>query len=100
MTSSDNIPIPASDQEELIAFIKTRLEEVNRLSRSLAVSDALNVQAAVDQLERLSDSVNSVVDFVQHYYDSPLGLPLLKKIANNWSYHSHFNPQWAPRNRV
>ena len=97
-----------TEQEELIRFVRTRLDEARRLSLSLGVSTEMNSQAAADQMERLIDSVNEVVTFIQYFESyptqaaaperkvplSPLSIPILKKIANKWSYHSDFNPNW------
>lgn len=82
------------NQENLILFINMRLDEDRRLARSLAALDAPNVQAAADQLGRLIESVDTIVAFVQHYTGNPLNLPILRKIANNWSYHSDFDESW------
>lgn len=82
------------DTEELVLFIKDRLQEIKRISRSLAVSHVPNVQAAVDQLDRLSESVEAVITFAQYHYNNPIVLPMLKKIANNWPYHEEFKHTW------
>jgi sulfur relay (sulfurtransferase) DsrC/TusE family protein len=87
-------------EEDLAIFIKRRLDEVRRMNLSLSVSEDLPVQAATDQLGRLIDSVDAVVTYVRYYKvysdyeESPLILPILKKIANNWSYHEDFQDSW------
>lgn len=99
------------DQDELIRFIRHRLDENYRLAIMLGAEEALNVQAAADQLSRLVEAVNSVVTHIQYLENqpgipdgwlhgapyNPLSIPILKKIANNWSYHKDFNPDWAPK---
>lgn len=101
-----------TEQEELITFIKMRLDEINRLSRILSASTDLSIQAGADQLERLSSAVNEVVTFIMYFENHPtvsegwlhesplsfLSIPILKKIANSWSYHSDFNPNWRSSN--
>lgn len=101
-----------TEQEELINFIRMRLDEVNRLSRMMSASVDLSMQSGTDQLDRLSNAVFEVVTFIQYFENqptapekwlhgpplSPLSIPILKKIANNWSYHSDFNPDWKSNN--
>lgn len=79
---------------EMVIFIKTRLNEIERLIRQLSESNSIDIQAAVDQMDRLRESVNSTIDFVQHNPNSPLGTPVLKKIAQNWAYHQDFKKEW------
>lgn len=99
------------EQEELVRFIRMRLDEANRLGIMLGGEKSLNVQAASDQLLRLIGSVNAVVTYIQYFENqptrpegwlhgspyNPLSVPILKKIANNWSYHNDFNPAWATK---
>jgi hypothetical protein len=79
---------------ELVMFIKARLHEIERLTRALSASTSIDIQAGVDQMDRLRESTLLTVEFIQYHPDSPLGIPLLKKIAKNWSYHKDYNPTW------
>jgi hypothetical protein len=79
---------------EIVIFIKSRLMEIERLTRSLSASTSIDIQAGVDQMDRLRESTLLTVEFIQYHENSPLGMPLLKKIARNWSYHKDFNPNW------
>lgn len=95
MELGDNMQDDSDEIEEIAFFIDMRLHEIKRLSRELSVSDALNVQASVDQLERLSDAVSSITAYVRYFKNNPLGMPILRKIASNWAYHDDYDPSWA-----
>lgn len=80
--------------EDLVRFISYRLDEVKRMCLVLGVTNEMNAQAAVDQLDRLRASVESIVFYTQYYDNNPITIPILKKVANNWSYHPDFKEEW------
>lgn len=82
------------ENEEIVKFIADRLYEIGRLSMTMAASTELSDQTAIDQLDRLKQSVESVLFYTQFFGDNPLNRPVLRKIAVNWSYHPDFNKNW------
>lgn len=84
--------------DELVTFIADRLFEVKRMTLTLAASTELSAQAAVDQLDRLREATEAVVFYTQFFQDNEsnaIAIPILKKVANAWSYHPDFKEEWT-----